>query len=114
MTYSSYHKKSIRKRELHPETQMMSYGYDPFLSEGAVKPPVFLTSTFAFRTAEDGAAYFDIVAGRKPPPADTGPGWCTAASTTRTWRSSRTDWRCSTALKARSSPPAHGAIALCC
>jgi cystathionine beta-lyase/cystathionine gamma-synthase len=53
---------------------MMSYGYDPFLSEGAVKPPVFLTSTFAFRTAEDGAEYFDIVAGRKPAPQDTGAG----------------------------------------
>lgn len=74
MTYSDYHKKSIRNRELHPETQMMSYGYDPFLSEGAVKPPVFLTSTFAFRTAEDGAAFFDVVAGRKPPPQDTGAG----------------------------------------
>jgi len=74
MTYSSYHKKAIRDRQLHPETQMMSYGYDPFLSEGAVKPPVFLTSTFAFRTAEDGAAFFDIVAGRKPLPADTGAG----------------------------------------
>lgn len=74
MSYSTYHKKAIRNRELHPETQMMSYGYDPFLSEGAVKPPVFLTSTFAFRTAEDGAAFFDVVAGRKPLPADTGAG----------------------------------------
>ncbi len=74
MTYSNYHKKSIRNRELHAETQMMSYGYDPFLSEGAVKPPVFLTSTFAFRTAEDGAEFFDIVAGRKTLPPDTGAG----------------------------------------
>jgi cystathionine beta-lyase/cystathionine gamma-synthase len=74
MSYSSYHKKAIRNRELHPETQMMSYGYDPFLSEGAVKPPVFLTSTFAFKTAEDGAAFFDVVAGRKPAPKDTGAG----------------------------------------
>jgi methionine-gamma-lyase len=74
MTYSNYHKKSIRDRELHPETQMMSYGYDPFLSEGAVKPPVFLTSTFAFRTAEDGAEFFDVVAGRKPCPKDSGAG----------------------------------------
>lgn len=74
MSYSSYHKRRISDRELHPETQMMSYGYDPFLSEGAVKPPVFLTSTFAFRTAEDGAAFFDIVSGRKPPPPDTGAG----------------------------------------
>ena len=46
---------------LHPETLMMSHGYDPFLSEGAVKPPVFLTSTFAFRTAEDGANFFDAL-----------------------------------------------------
>jgi methionine-gamma-lyase len=74
MSYANYHKRSIRDRQLHPETQMMSYGYDPFLSEGAVKPPVFLTSTFAFRTAEDGAEFFDIVAGRKPLPADTGAG----------------------------------------
>jgi methionine-gamma-lyase len=74
MSYSSYHKRRISDRELHPETQMMSYGYDPFLSEGAVKPPVFLTSTFAFKTAEDGAEFFDIVSGRKPAPPDTGAG----------------------------------------
>jgi len=74
MTYSNYHKRAIRNRQLHVETQMMSYGYDPFLSEGAVKPPVFLTSTFAFKTAEDGAEFFDIVAGRKQLPPDTGAG----------------------------------------
>ncbi len=68
MTYSSYHKKDLSGRPLHAETQMMSYGYDPFLSEGAVKPPVFLTSTFAFRSAEDGAEFFDVVSGRKPAP----------------------------------------------
>jgi cystathionine beta-lyase/cystathionine gamma-synthase len=58
-------------RDLHPETLMMSYGYDPFLSEGAVKPPVFLTSTFAFHSAEDGAAFFDTLSGRtKLPPGE--------------------------------------------
>jgi methionine-gamma-lyase len=65
----NYRKRKIADRDLHPETQMMSYGYDPFLSEGSVKPPVFLTSTFAFRTAEDGADFFDRVSGRKPLPA---------------------------------------------
>jgi methionine-gamma-lyase len=54
-----YRRRKVGGRVLRPETQMMSYGYDPFLSEGAVKPPVFLTSTFAFRTAEDGASFFD-------------------------------------------------------
>lgn len=68
MTSRNYHKRQIDDRDLHPETQMMSYGYDPFLSEGSVKPPVFLTSTFAFRTAEDGADFFDVVSGRKPAP----------------------------------------------
>jgi methionine-gamma-lyase len=68
MSHDDYHRRSIANRPLHPETQMMSYGYDPFLSEGAVKPPVFLTSTFAFRTAEDGADFFDLVAGRKQVP----------------------------------------------
>ena len=53
---------------------MVSFGYDPALSEGAVKPPVFLTSTFAFRSAEEGAEFFDVVAGRKPAPEGMGAG----------------------------------------
>lgn len=59
---------------LHPSTQMTAYGYDPLLSEGAVKPPVFLTSTFAFASAEEGAEFFDVVAGRKPAPEGMGAG----------------------------------------
>jgi methionine-gamma-lyase len=59
----------IGNRRLHPETLMLGYGYDPHLSEGAVKPPVFLTSTFVFRSAEEGKDYFDVVSGRKPAPA---------------------------------------------
>src|ERR1044072_570457 len=43
---------------LHPESRMMSQGYDPFLSEGAVKPPIFMPSTFVFRSAEEGEQYF--------------------------------------------------------
>ncbi len=48
---------------LHPETLALSHGFDPFLSEGAVKPPVFLTSTFAFRKAEDGKKFFSWMRG---------------------------------------------------
>jgi methionine-gamma-lyase len=65
---SSYRQRSIGNRKLSPETLMTSYGYDPFLSEGSVKPPVFLTSTFAFKSAEDGKDFFDYVSGRKVPP----------------------------------------------
>ncbi len=59
---------------LHPETQMLNYGYDPELSEGAVKPPVFLTSTFVFRSAEEGRDFFDYASGRKEPPAGSQSG----------------------------------------
>ena len=47
MSDEGYRKTTIGKRVLKPATQMVSYGYDPAMSEGAVKPPVFLTSTFA-------------------------------------------------------------------
>lgn len=72
---SSHSKKThIGDRELHPETQMLNYGYDPSLSEGAVKPPVFLTSTFVFNSAEEGRDFFDYVSGRREPPAGEGNG----------------------------------------
>jgi len=59
-----YRKRAIGDRPLSPETLMMSYGFDAKLSEGSIKPPVFLTSTFAFATAEEGAAYFRVMGGR--------------------------------------------------
>ena len=71
---SSYRRTMLDGQPLHPDTQMVSFGYDPGLSEGAVKPPVFLTSTFAFRSAEEGADFFDVVAGRKPAPEGMGAG----------------------------------------
>lgn len=72
---SSHSKKThIGKRELQPETQMLNYGYDPSLSEGAVKPPVFLTSTFVFNSAEEGRDFFDYVSGRREPPSGEGNG----------------------------------------
>lgn len=64
----------IGNHKLRPETLMLSYGYDPALSEGAVKPPVFLTSTFVFGSAEEGRDFFDYVAGRKTPPAGSAAG----------------------------------------
>jgi methionine-gamma-lyase len=69
VSYDTYHKRKIGKHLLKPETQMMGYGYDPSLSEGALKPPVFLTSTFAFKTAQDGKDFFDFTSGRRELPA---------------------------------------------
>lgn len=73
MAYDTYHKRRIGNRELHPETQMMGYGYDPTLSEGALKPPIFLTSTFVFPNAQAGKDFFDYTSGRRePPPGQAG------------------------------------------
>jgi methionine-gamma-lyase len=74
MSASDYHKDRLGNQKLHPETLMLGYGYDPTLSEGAVKPPVFLTSTFVFRSAEDGRDFFDYTAGRRTPPEGTEAG----------------------------------------
>lgn len=46
-----------------PESLMMSFGYKPSLSEGAIKCPIFQTSTFVFRSAEEGKAYFELAYG---------------------------------------------------
>ena len=58
-----YRHKKLGDRVLAPETQMMGYGYDPGLSEGAVKVPLFQTSTFVFKTAEQGKAFFELAYG---------------------------------------------------
>jgi methionine-gamma-lyase len=55
--------KHLNGHELHPETLALSYGYDPKLSEGSIKPPIFLTSTFQFNSAEDGKSFFELAYG---------------------------------------------------
>jgi methionine-gamma-lyase len=47
----------------HPESLMMTYGYKPEWSEGALKVPIFQTSTFVFRTAAEGKAFFEVAYG---------------------------------------------------
>ena len=59
---------------LHPESLMMSYGYKPEWSEGAAKSPIFQTSTFVFRTAEEGRACFEIAQGKREPGPGETPG----------------------------------------
>ena len=48
---------------LRPESLMMSYGYTAAWSEGAIKPPIFQTSTFVFKNAEEGKAFFELAYG---------------------------------------------------
>lgn len=53
----------MNNHKFSPESLMMSYGYKPELSEGSVKCPIFQTSTFSFKKAEDGKAFFEVAYG---------------------------------------------------
>lgn len=59
---------------MKPESLMMSFGYKPELSEGAVKCPIFQTSTFGFKSAEEGKAFFEVAYGLREKGAEEEPG----------------------------------------
>ena len=51
------------KAGFRPETLAVAYGYDPEMGMGSVKPPIFMTSTFVYPSAQHAKdvheAYFD-------------------------------------------------------
>jgi methionine-gamma-lyase len=51
------------KKQFRPETLAVAHGYDPAMGMGSVKPPVFMTSTFVYPSAQHAKhvheAYFD-------------------------------------------------------
>ena len=53
---------------LHPETLAISHGYDPQQAFGAVKPPVFLTTTYVYPSAEHAKAVHEAYFDGSPPP----------------------------------------------
>ena len=57
---------SVGNHKLKPQTLMLGYGFDPELSEGSLKPPIFLTSTFVFENAAAGKRFFEGVTGKRP------------------------------------------------
>ncbi len=56
----------IGNHKLNAQTLMLGYGFDPELSEGSLKPPIFLTSTFVFESAAAGKRFFEGVTGKRP------------------------------------------------
>jgi methionine-gamma-lyase len=64
MSGKDYRSTHLGDHALHDETMMLGYGYDPALSEGSVKQPIFATSTFCFPSADAGREFFDVVSGR--------------------------------------------------
>lgn len=57
---------ALGNHKLKPSTLMMGHGFDPALSEGSLKPPIFLTSTFVFESASHGKRFFEGVTGKRP------------------------------------------------
>ena len=65
---NDFRRSRVGARALEADTLMLGFGFDPTLSEGAVKTPIFLTSTFAYSTCEEGKLLFDYMSGRRTPP----------------------------------------------
>src|ERR1700746_3809705 len=68
------HNRLLGNHALSPETLMMGYGYDPSLSERSLKPPIFQTSTFVFRSAQDGKEFFELAYGLRQKRPNEEPG----------------------------------------
>ncbi|RLE12941.1 MAG: cystathionine gamma-synthase family protein [Actinobacteria bacterium] len=66
---SDEYRTQIAGHELSPESLMMGYGYRPEWSEGALKSPIFQTSTFTFESAAEGKRFFEIAYGLAEPSA---------------------------------------------
>jgi len=64
----------MKNPTMSPESYMMSLGYSAKDHQGAVKAPIFQTSTFAFHTAEEGKAFFEIAYGLRDKKEGEEPG----------------------------------------
>ncbi len=58
-----FKKTELKGQKLRPESQMMSYGYNPAWSVGAIKSPIYQTSTFVFNSAQEGKSFFEVAYG---------------------------------------------------
>jgi methionine-gamma-lyase len=52
-----------KKEKYSAESLMMSYGFNPHSAFGAVKSPLYNSSTFVFKSAEEGKRYFELAYG---------------------------------------------------
>ena len=53
-----------RSSSLHPETDVLTRGFDPKLSVGSARPAVFRSSTYVFSSPEHAERAFDVMGGR--------------------------------------------------
>ena len=62
------------KHKFKPESLMMSHADRPAWAKGAIKSPIYQTSTFGFERAEEGKAFFEAVYGKRKGDADAAKG----------------------------------------
>src|SRR6266851_9983007 len=55
---------------VRPETAVLTKGFDPRLSVGAARPPVYRSSTFVFSSPEAAQRAFEIALGKIRPPSN--------------------------------------------
>ncbi|HTR36039.1 MAG TPA: PLP-dependent transferase [Bryobacteraceae bacterium] len=55
---------SDKHPDRHPDTQVLTRGFDPRLSVGSARPAVFRSSTYVFSSPEAAERAFDLTAGR--------------------------------------------------
>jgi len=53
-----------RPAGLHPDTDILTRGFDPKLSVGSARPAVFRSSTYVFSSPEEAERAFDVMGGR--------------------------------------------------
>jgi len=58
---------------VRPETAVLTSGFDPQLSVGSARPPVYRSSTYVFSSPEAAERAFNIVLGRVQPIAEESP-----------------------------------------
>jgi methionine-gamma-lyase len=68
-----HRRRSLGSHQLQPETLMMGYGHDPVLARGALKCPLYQTSSFAFGSAEEAKAFFELAYGLREKGSDAAP-----------------------------------------
>jgi methionine-gamma-lyase len=54
-------------RRMHPETAVLTRGFDPRLSVGSARPPVYRTSTYVFSSPEAAERAFAVALGKVEP-----------------------------------------------
>ncbi len=72
---SPHRRRTVGDHQLRPESLMMGYGHDPLPAAGALTCPLYQTSTFGFRTADEAKAFFEGAYGLREKGPDEAPGY---------------------------------------